>query len=153
MKLAEALSMRSQLKGKVSRLRSRLDDCVKIQEGDDLTETPEQILAELDSTLEELRKMIYRINMTNTLTRDEEGRNITSLLAERDTIKERVNILDSALNTIVRKEVRYNRSEIRLVRTVDITEIRRIYDRTSAKLRKLDLHIQGLSFTTDLIEE
>lgn len=153
MKLAEALSIRSQLTNKVIQLRSRLNDCVKIQEGDEVAETPQQVVEELDTTLTELRRIIYAINMTNTLTIDEDGRNITYLIAERDTLKQRVSMLSSAVDTLTQKESRYNRSEIRYIRTVDVTEFRKIYNESAANLRKLDLHIQGLGFTTDLIEE
>lgn len=153
MKLAEALSIRSHLANKVTQLRSRLNDCVKIQEGDEIAETPQQIVEELDSTLSDLRRLIYDINMTNTLTVDEDGRNLTSLIAERDTLKQRVSILGSAVETLTQKENRYNRSEIRYVRTVDVSEFRKIYNESAARLRKLDLHIQGLGFITDLTEE
>lgn len=152
MKLAEALSIRSQLTNKVTQLRSRLNDCVKIQEGDEIAETPQQVVEELDSTLAELSRIIYAINMTNTLAVDEDGRNITSLIAERDTLKQRVSILSSAIDTLTQKESRYNRSEIRYIRTVDVTEFRKIYNESAATLRKLDLHIQGLGFSTYLIE-
>lgn len=111
MKLAEALSIRSQLTNKVTQLRSRLNDCVKIQEGDEIAETPHQVVEELDSTLAELRRIIYAINMTNTLTMDENGRNITYLIAERDTLKQRVSILSSAVETLTQKESRYNRAK------------------------------------------
>ena len=153
MKLAEALSIRSQLVNKITQLRSQLNDCVKIQEGDDMAETPMEVVEELDSTLGELRRIIYAINMTNTLTKYEDGRNLTSLIAERDTLKQRVSILNSAVETLTQKESRYNRSEIRYVRTVDVPEFRKLYNESAAKLRKLDLQIQGLGFTTDLIEE
>lgn len=41
MKLAEALSLRDQLNNKITQLRSRHNDCVKIQEGENPSETPE----------------------------------------------------------------------------------------------------------------
>ncbi len=135
MKLAEALSIRSQLVNKITQLRSRLNDCVKIQEGDEMAETPTEVVNELDSTLGELRRIIYAINMTNTLTRDEEGRNLTSLIAERDTLKQRVSILNSALERLTQKESRYNRNEIRYVRTVYVPEFRKLYNESAAKLR------------------
>lgn len=100
MKLAEALSIRSQLTNKITQLRSRFNDCVKIQEGDEMAETPQQVVDELDSTLAELRRIIYAINMTNTLTVDEDGRNITSLIAERDALKQRVSLLCSAVDIL-----------------------------------------------------
>lgn len=41
MKLAEALSLRAQLNNKITQLRSRLNNCVKIQEGDNPSKNPE----------------------------------------------------------------------------------------------------------------
>ena len=48
MKLAEALSCRAALADKVRQLEPRLNDCLKVQEGDVPIETPEQVVAELD---------------------------------------------------------------------------------------------------------
>ena len=88
MKLAEALSRRSALMEKSQQLRSRLKDCIKVQEGDEPTKDADQVLEELDHTLNELQKLIYSINLTNT-NAVIEGRNLTSLLAERDTLSMR----------------------------------------------------------------
>ena len=92
MKLAEALSRRAALIERSQQLRSRLKDCIKIQEGDEPTEDVDRVIVELDQTLDELQKLIYRINMTNT-TAVIEGRNLTSLLAERDTLAMRTKTL------------------------------------------------------------
>ncbi len=83
MKLAEALSKRAQLTEKVSQLKIRLNDCIKVQEGDTPPELPDEVITDLDRTLEELRSLIYRINVTNTLT-EVDGLTIPSLLAPRD---------------------------------------------------------------------
>lgn len=56
MKLAEALSRRSALIEKSQQLRSRLKDCIKIQEGDEPTEDVDKVITELDQTLDELHK-------------------------------------------------------------------------------------------------
>ncbi|TFU92857.1 hypothetical protein E4T81_10165 [Barnesiella sp. WM24] len=152
MKLAEALSRRAALMDKVRQLKVRLDDCIKIQEGDTPIETPEEVIAELDKTLDSLRRLIYCINITNTRT-EVDGRNITSLLAERDTLKLRVTTLADSLKHLTEREDRYNRSEIRYVRTVDAGEFRKLYDRCASQLRQLDLKIQSIGWMTDLIEE
>ena len=60
MKLAEALSCRAALADKVRQLGSRLNDCLKVQEGDVPIETPEQVVAELDGALGKLRQLIYK---------------------------------------------------------------------------------------------
>lgn len=152
MKLAEALSQRAQLNIKISQLKSRLKDCIKIQEGDEATETTEQVIEELDTALAEFRSLVYRINMTNAVTVLENGRNITSLLAERDALGIRVKALYDALRKVTDKEERYTRNEIRYVRTVDVKEFRNIYDESAVQLRQLDLTIQALGFKTDLVD-
>lgn len=152
MKLAEALSQRAQLNIKISQLKSRLKDCIKIQEGDDLTETPEEVINELDVTLREFSVLVYRINMTNTITMLENGENLTSLLARRDALGIKVKAIYDALQKITAKEDRFSRNEIRYVRTVDVKEFRNIYDKSAAQLRQLDLTIQALGFKTELVD-
>ena len=142
MKLAEALSRRSALMEKIQQLKVRLKDCIKVQE----------VIDELDKTLIELQRLIYLINITNTVTKID-GRSITSLLAERDTLAMRVRTLNDGLSYITEREDRYNRNEIKYVRMVDVNEFRRIYDRSAARLRELDLRIQGLGWTTELVQE
>ena len=152
MKLAEALSRRSALMEKIQQLKVRLKDCIKVQEGDEPAETPQDVIDELDKTLIELQRLIYLINITNTVTKID-GRSITSLLAERDTLAMRVRTLNDGLSCITEREDRYNRNEIKYVRMVDVNEFRRIYDRSAARLRELDLRIQGLGWTTELVQE
>lgn len=152
MKLAEALSLRAQLTEKVSQLKVRLNDCIKVQEGDTPAELPADVIAELDSTLSALQSLIYRINLTNTLT-EVDGRSITALLAERDAQTMKVKTLGDALRVLTEREDRYNRSEIRFVRTVDVKEFRHTYDRSAAALRQLDLKIQAAGWTTELVEK
>ena len=152
MKLAEALSKRSQLMEKVSQLKVRLNDCIKVQEGDVPAESPDSVIKELDRTLEELGSLIYHINLTNTLT-EVDGQTITSLLALRDVRSMKVKTVGEALKVLTEREDRYNRNEIRFVRTVDVKDFRHIYDRSAAELRELDLRIQALGWTTELIEK
>lgn len=150
MKLAEALSRRSALIEKSQQLRSRLKDCIKIQEGDEPTEDSEHVIAELDQTLDELQKLVYRINMTNTNAVIED-RNLTSLLAERDTLSMRTKTLYDGLKHLTEREERYGRMEVKYVRMVNAKEFRKLHDQSAARLRELDLKIQALGWSTDLM--
>lgn len=152
MKLAEALNRRSALIEKSQQLRYRLKDCIKIQEGDEPTEDAEQVIVELDQTLDELQKLIYRINLTNTRA-NIDGRSLTDLLAERDTLSIRTKTLNDCLKHLTEREERYGRMEVKYIRTVDAKDFRTIYDRSAARLRELDLKIQALGWSTDLIED
>ena len=82
-----------------------------------------------------------------------DGRSITALLAERDAQTMKVKTLGDALRVLTEREDRYNRSEIRFVRTVDVKEFRHTYDRSAAALRELDLKIQAAGWTTELVEK
>lgn len=152
MKLAEALSRRSALMEKSQQLRSRLKDCIRVQEGDEPTEDADQVIQELDQTLGELRNLIYRINLTNT-NAVVDDRNLTSLLAERDTLSMRTKTLYEGLKHLTEREERYGRMEIKYVRMVDAKEFRKRHDQSAARLRELDLKIQALGWSTDLIED
>ena len=54
MKLAEALSLRADLLKSIAQLKSRLKECSKVQEGDEPSENPEELLAQLNSKFPEL---------------------------------------------------------------------------------------------------
>lgn len=152
MKLAEALSRRSALMEKSQQLRSRLKDCIKVQEGDEPTEDADQVIEELDQTLDELQNLIYSINLTNT-NAVIDGHNLTSLLAERDVLSMRTKTLYEGLKHLTEQEARYGRMEIKYVRMVNAKEFRKRHDQSAARLRELDLKIQALGWSTDLIED
>ena len=152
MKLAEALSQRSTLVNKVVEIQSRLEDNVKVQEGDTPSENPMDLIAELESALSELQRTIYAINLTNTKT-IVEGRSLTSLMAERDILKKKTRALSSALDKLTGRSDRYSRNEIKYVTTIDAAEVRRLYDKAASDLRKLDLQIQAVGWETELVED
>ena len=97
MKLAEALSIRKDLETRVSQLSTRLMSNVRVQEGDEPTEDPKDLLKELDSCLKQLEEYIYRINLTNMRTMSGE-KSLTQLLAERDVLTKRVSVMQEVFN-------------------------------------------------------
>ena len=151
MKLAEALSIRKELQTRISQLSSRLMNNVKIQEGDEPAEDPKDLFKELDSCLKQLEEYIYRINLTNLHTVSGK-KSLTQLLAERDVLTKRVSVLQEVFNQASSSSSeRYSRSEIKYVTTVDVKALRKQIDKLSAQLRQLDIEIQSLSFSTELI--
>lgn len=58
MKLAEALQERADLNRKIEQLKSRLNNNVLVQEGEQTAESPEQLKQELDSSLERLAYLL-----------------------------------------------------------------------------------------------
>ena len=150
MKLAEALSIRKDLQTRISQLSARLASNVKVQEGDEPAEDPKELFKELDSCLKQLEEYIYRINLTNMRTMSGE-KTLTQLMAERDVLTKRVEVMQNVFNQASSTNERYSRSEIKFVTTIDIKALRKQIDKLSAQLRQLDIEIQSINFATDLI--
>lgn len=149
MKLAEALILRADLQKRTAQLSSRLRDSAKVQEGDEPAEKAEVLFAELNDLLAQQEELIYRINATNMQT-IAGGETLTRKMARRDVLTTRLNLLRDLLAHITDNS-RYSRNEIRMVRTVDVAQLRRETDAYSKQRRELDTEIQGLNWTTDLI--
>lgn len=152
MKLAEALNLRSTLIKEIAELRKRLVDCVSIQEGETPIDTAEELLKEIEPLTEKLYRLVFQINLTNMETK-EDGKSITELLAERDELGLRTSILNEALRRVNENKMRYRSDDIRYIRTVEPSFLRDLLSKESAKLRKINLKIQMLGWTHDLIEK
>ena len=152
MKLAEALSLRKDLEMRISKLKKLLETTVKVQEGDVPTENPEVLMKELDSCLGQLEHIIYAINITN-IQIVEDGKTMTKLLAERDVLRKRIDVLRNTFDQLAGPSNRYGRNEIKYVPTIDAKPLRKQLDQLSQQYRQLDMKIQTLNFTQDLIEQ
>lgn len=152
MKLAEALSLRKDLQARIEQLKVRLLNNIKVQEGEQPTENPKELMAELNGCLDQLETLIFRINATNMQT-VLDGKTITQLNAERDVLKMRVEILRNLSNSASQLNNRYSRTEIKTVATIEVKPLRKQIDKLSEALRLIDLKIQTLNFTTDLVEK
>ncbi len=150
MKLAEALSIRKDLQTRVDQLKARILNNVRIQEGEKPAEEPVELLKELDSCLNQLRELIYRINLTNMNTCCD-GKPVTRLMAERDVLLKRVQVLRDVFNQASTTTERYSRSEIKYVTTIDVKAMAKQIDKLATQLRELDVKIQSVNFTTELM--
>ena len=129
MKLAEALNQRADLQKRIAQLRERLANNVKVQEG--------------------LKDLIVSINRTNQET-VWEGKTLTEIIAEKDTLSMHIAALRSALDAANVRSDRYSRNEIKFVRTIDVNALQKRVDDLSRDLRQLDSQLQQANWTTDL---
>ena len=150
MKLATALSERADLQRRISELGVRLNNNAKVQEGEKPAEDPAALLAELDACIARLEELVARINKTNNETRSGEE-TITDLIAHRDCLKMRIQLMRSFLNASSEKVARYTKTEIRVLSTVPVAKLQKQVDEYSADLRRTDETIQGLNWTTELL--
>lgn len=151
MKLATALSERSDLQRRLSQLEYRLENNAHVQEGESPAEDPKVLLEELDANSARLEELVTRINLTNALTQID-GETLTAKLSRRDALKQRINILRDFLREASNLAKRASRSEIKILSTVPVAQLQKKVDDLSKQLRLLDERIQESNWTTDLLE-
>lgn len=150
MKLAEALNQRADLQKRIAQLRERLSNNVKVQEGDQPAEKPEELFAELERSLKELETLIVRINRTNQET-VWEGQTLTEMIAAKDMLSLHLSSLRAVLEAANVRSDRFSRNEIKFVRTIDVNELQKKVDDLSRDLRELDSRLQQANWMTDLL--
>lgn len=151
MKLAEALVNRSDLGRKIAQLKSRLERVVKVQEGEEPAERPEDLLRELKQAVYEQTTLIRAINRTNSSVAFDENWSIADALAERDKMLQLRKLLSDLLEQASITQDRFSRSEVRFQRTVDVVQIQKQIDDLSKSYRELDFRIQEKNWTVSLI--
>ena len=151
MKLAEALILRADLQKRIDQLRVRLNNNAKVQENDEPSEKPEDLLNELDSNINQLKVLIKQINKTNCVTISN-GQTLADLIAERDTLTLKSNILRGFLNIAGQKVNLYSTTEIKIMSTVDVPALQKELDLLSKKIRETDTELQKANWLTELIE-
>lgn len=152
MKLAEALILRSDCEKRLAQLRDRLSRSVKVQEGEEPPENPQELLAELNAITNELADLIIRINKTNSQENIEEGKTISDALAERDVIMKKRNVYESIISEAAYQQNRYSSSEIKYVSTVNVKVLQREMDLMSRQYRELDTKIQQANWNIELVD-
>ncbi|KCZ38804.1 hypothetical protein J830_4552, partial [Acinetobacter baumannii 25691_7] len=90
MKLAEALLLRSDQQKKIISLKQRINANVLVQDGDQPSEDPNELLKQVFSLIQEFQKLSYAIHETNALTKLNDGRSLLALLTLRDEFVEQL---------------------------------------------------------------
>lgn len=150
MKLAEALNLRADTDKRLSQLSERLTANAKVQEGDTPAENPQELLEELDRLTSQLEDLISRINLTNSKTLYN-GKSLTEMIAQKDTLSLKSSVLRNFLSAASAKTDRYSNKEIRVFSTVNVRELQKNSDDISEEIRKLNVKIQELNWSTDLL--
>lgn len=150
MKLAEALQERADLRRVIGQLEVRIVNNARIAEGTTPTEDPAELIRTLDGAMDRLAALITAINGTNSVT-VVDGRSLTEWIAQRDTLKEKIEIYRRLVNEASEVTRRMTHSEIRIVPAVDVPTLNKQTDKMAKELRLMDNRIQAANWTTELI--
>ena len=151
MKLAEALLERADLQTKINVLQSRLCNNARIQEGTEPNEKPELLLKELDEKIERLQYLIVHINKTNAMTTGKSGETIAELIAKRDVLLKKFQVLGNFIDSGNDVISRISHAEIRTLPTFKVADMQKKLDKLSQQIRQIDAGIQELNWLTELI--
>jgi len=150
MKLAEALLERKSLTQKIEALRERLTENALVQEGDQPSEQPQALMAELNDAVNQLESLIRRINATNNVAQLADGTAVSQAIVTRDMLRLRREALEKVAEAASMRQARYMRTEVRYVATVNTAELRKQIDALSKDWRELDAQIQAVNWMTEL---
>ncbi len=153
MKLANALSQRSELQMRISQLENRLMNNAQVQEGEEPAENPSDLLIELEECYARLETLIAAINRTNNSTAVEDGATLSDLLARRDCLQHKLGGLRNFLNSASALVSRRTVGEIKIKSTVNVRDLQKQLDQQAKELRELDEKIQEKNWTCELIEK
>ena len=151
MKLAEALQERSDLNTKIAELRRRLENCLLVQDGEEPAEDPNQLLQELDGSVERMEKLMAAINLTNCKT-TVNGMTLTELIAKKDALKVKVSNYKTFVYTVGSGADRARGTEIKIKAVIKACELQKLVDKLSKEIRLLDNRLQQTNWETDLLE-
>ena len=151
MKLANALSQRSELQTRIRQIEVRLNNNAQVQEGEQPAEDPMELLKELEADYARMEGLVSAINRTNNSTRLEDGATLSDLLAKRDCLKGKLSALRGFLDNASALIRRHSVSEIKVKSTVNVRELQKQVDGLSKDLRQLEETIQEKNWTTELL--
>ncbi len=154
MKLAEALLERKNIKEQINNLKERARQDVRVQEGDEPSELPEALVAEIETKLTRLEALIVAINKTNVSARLAQGQSLMEAIARRDMLKMHYQVIKDLADAASpeRDAWRQTRSEVKFRPTIVVADWRRKADGIAQAYRELDNQIQAANWTIDLSE-
>ena len=152
MKLAEALLIRSDMQKKLTQLKGRIRNNVKVQEGDTPNEDPNKLMIDASQIITELTALIERIHRTNAIAKTDKGQSMLTLLVERDTLEMRHKLLIDAIEATSSETDRYSPREIKWNVMVSVASLQKQADDIAMKLRQINITIQANNWQVELID-
>ncbi len=138
------------MKKKLAGLRDRVANNAVVQERQKPHEDPNQLIKEATGILEEMQKLIVRINAANMKHKLSDGRSLAEAIARRDKLIQQHSLLQAAVQGARKEPDRYSMKEIKWVATVDVAKLQKQSDDLSKSVRELNVLIQAANWKVEL---
>lgn len=152
MKLAEALILRADLQKELMGLKNRIKQNLLFQEDEEPSENPYTLYDEILLKIDEIEKLVLKINKTNSNYIISNNESISDLIVKREMLGKKINILREIAEEATVKVNRYSQTEIKIFSAMKVDELQREINKYSKIYRELDTKLQGLNWTIDLME-
>ncbi len=152
MKIAEALLLRADMQKKIASLRERVGNNAVVQQGESPHEDPAALIEEAFSVLQEMERLVFRINQANLNNTLPDGRSLTESIARRDTLVAQHSLLQHAIARSHREPDRYSMSEIKWIATLKVANLQKQTEDLAKKIRELNAAIQETNWKSELEE-
>ena len=149
MLLAEALQQRADLNAKISDLERRITANALVQEGESPAEDPTELLQEYDAAVKQYGELIGKINLTNCST-VRNGMTLTEIIARKDALNVQLAGYREFASAANQNTYRTRGTEIRVLSTLNVKELRKQADAISKEIRQLDNLLQETNWTTQI---
>lgn len=154
MKLAEALSIRADNNKRLNSLASRAQSNCQVQEGEDPAENPDALIDEWEGLIGDQENLIQLIHTTNNQPIPSgSGYTLSELIVKRDFLLKKAEFFNQLTKSAKTITERYGLSEIKKVRIVNVSELQKQADEYSKLAREMDVVIQQINWSVDLIQQ
>lgn len=146
MKLSEAISLREDIRSKISQLQERLLATVRVAEGRKPAEKPEKLYKEIDTGLRQLKILCVRIDATRASVRYQD-KTLLQMEAEQEILTWRIEMMRQSLSKALDLS---SDSNIQYVSTIDTKLIGKQINTLEELHREAENQIQALMHYTEL---
>ncbi len=153
MKLAMALMERADIQTKLNMLQNKVFNNLKIQEGDQMIEDPNELMDEYEALNNRLIKLIQQINKTNSMMYIEEyDITIAEAIVKKEQLLSLKRMYDDVIESATSYQTRISRTEIKYINVVNVKELQKKSDLIAKEYRLLDAKVQETNWITELQE-
>lgn len=150
MKLAELLIERHDLLDLISGLERRIENNLRIQEGDTPDENPDELLLEITKALDKLTLIKTKIDTVNSTTKITENMVLNDLIIKQQNLKKKHRIINDIIEKASSRQRRYSNSEIKEIIVIDMKKYLKEMDGLAKEIRELDVQLQKLNWEIDV---
>ena len=141
--------VRADAQKKLLSLRERITRNAVVQQGDKPHEDPSALMKEAVGVLDELERLMIRINAAYLANSLPDGRSLATAIARRDKLVKQHSLLQAAIAGSKKEPERYSMSEIKWVATVDVAKLQKQSDDLAKQVRELNAEIQEANWKVE----